>query len=265
MRKESLGGLTAGLILVLLFTGCDAVPETTGDTKTLTGTVFYRERVLLPPEATIDVYLEDVSRMDAPAEVLAHTSLSPQGGPPWAFTLEYDPSLIDNRHDYVLRARIELNGSLIFINKTRIPVFTEDADSKVEIMVSRVQALNTAEGKPDATLTETYWKPVELEGDLAVLGAGDKELSMVLADETRQVRGYSGCNQFTGSYEVTDDKISFSQMASTMRACAVAMEQEQRFLRVLAATTRYTISGDNLMLYGEGDRVLVRFEAVYLY
>ncbi|HAN28766.1 MAG TPA: hypothetical protein DCP75_13790, partial [Haliea salexigens] len=35
------------------------------------GTVLYRERMMLPPDAQLDIQLEDVSRADAPATVLA--------------------------------------------------------------------------------------------------------------------------------------------------------------------------------------------------
>ncbi len=57
--------------------------------------------------------------------------------------------------------------------------------------------------KPDVTLTNTYWKLVELNG-AAVLPGEDKELHMILSGDD-QVGGYAGCNQFTGSVTVTGD------------------------------------------------------------
>ena len=56
--------------------------------KSITGQIWYRERMLLPPTAEIKVYLEDVSKMDVAAEVITMTTLSPEGGPPWKFVLE---------------------------------------------------------------------------------------------------------------------------------------------------------------------------------
>jgi putative lipoprotein len=90
---------------------CGAEREACG-MKTIEGSVWYRERMALPPNAEIRVSLEDVSRMDVPSEVIATTSFMPQGGTPWDFTLKYDPQRLHEKGRYVLRARIEANGRL---------------------------------------------------------------------------------------------------------------------------------------------------------
>ena len=38
---------------------------------------------------------KDISRADAPAEVLASVLTTPEGGPPYPFKIDYDESLID--------------------------------------------------------------------------------------------------------------------------------------------------------------------------
>lgn len=53
----------------------------TNDMKTIEGSVWYRERMVLPPNAEIQIFLEDVARMDVPSDVIATTSFAPQGGP----------------------------------------------------------------------------------------------------------------------------------------------------------------------------------------
>ncbi len=51
-------------------------------------------------------------------------------------------------------------------------------------------------------------------------------------------------------------------MAGTMMACEPPlMELEDRFLKMLGATTGYRIEGQQLILLG-GDQTLARFEAV---
>ena len=82
--------------------------------------------------------------------------------------------------------------------------------------------------KPDATLTNTYWKLVELDG-AAVRFGEDRELHMILKGDN-QVRGYAGCNQFTGSATVTGDALSFGPIASTRRMCPDVMQQEDEFV-----------------------------------
>jgi len=117
----------------------------------------------------------------------------------------------------------------------------------------------------DANLTNTYWTPLEINGELATLGTDDRELNMVLTGDESRVRGFSGCNQFNGSYEVGDDgQLTFGALASTRMACAEGSEQEQLFLGVLGQTRRFSISGQQLTLYDAADNAVLRFEAVYL-
>jgi len=239
--------------------------EVTG-MKTIGGKVFYRERIALPPNAEIRVSLEDVARMDVPSEVIATTRFMPEGGPPWAFTLEYDPQRLLDKGRFVLRARIEADGRLLFINGDSIPAFGRDAAEPVQVLVSRVPGGRAGEGAkvPDASLTETYWKLIELDGQAAVIGAGGRELHMVLASDGSRVHGFSGCNRLTGSYQRTDGQLSFSQLASTRRACMEGMEQEQRFLDGLGRTSRFIIRGDTLTLYSGDAQPTMRFVAVAL-
>lgn len=264
VSNQVLLGIT-GLLVVGLFMGCatfDKKPAKNGDQR-IAGSVWYRERMLLPPNAEVYVALEDVARMDVAADVIASTRFTPRGGPPWDFSLAYDPARINDRGRYALRARIELDGRLMFINTTRIPAFDHDPGTPVKIMVSRVA--NTATpGKPDADLVNTYWKLTELNGKPASLGTGKKELHMVLALEKRRVRGFAGCNRFSGTYQKKERRLKFGPMAATMMACVEGMDQEQTFLKALGQTNRYTVTGDNLSLYSGEEKLILRFEAVYL-
>jgi putative lipoprotein len=116
--------------------------------------------------------------------------------------------------------------------------------------------------KPDVTLTNTYWKLVELNGAAVAPGEG-KELHMILRGED-QVGGYAGCNQFTGSVTVTGDGLSFGPIASTRRMCADAMQQEDAFLQALENAQRFSISGEDLAIENAGGEVTMRFIAVYM-
>ena len=81
--------------------------SSSGGTATLTGTVAYRERMALPPGATITVTLSDVSRMDAAATVIAETTVDPAGRQvPIPFELRYDPGKIQPSGTYSVRATI---------------------------------------------------------------------------------------------------------------------------------------------------------------
>jgi putative lipoprotein len=116
--------------------------------------------------------------------------------------------------------------------------------------------------KPDVTLTNTYWKLVELNGAGIKPGEG-RELHMILRGDN-QVRGYAGCNQFTGSVTVTGDALSFGPIASTRRMCPNVMQQEGDFLQALENAHRFSISGEDLAVKDASGEVTMRLKAVYL-
>lgn len=116
-----------------------------------------------------------------------------------------------------------------------------------------------------ADLQNTYWKLVALQGQpAAMLDPQEREVSITLGSDKRQVQGFTGCNSLGGSYTLNGAALKFNQLASTRRMCAHAANTlEREVLGALKATTSYRIDGEQLMLLG-GGRVQARFEAVYL-
>lgn len=119
--------------------------------------------------------------------------------------------------------------------------------------------------KAEASLTDTYWKLLEIDGKAALLGAGDQELNMILTSEGGQIRGYSGCNRFSGRYELEGRQIKTRSLASTRRMCMSEMAQEDKMLKMLSSIVTYEIDGENLMLQAENGTTVMRFVAVYLH
>ena len=164
--------------LFITMTDASSVKAGTDTMKTIEGSVWYRERMLLPANAEIKVILEDVSRMDVAADVIATTLLEAESGPPWNFSLQYDSARLHEKGRYGLRVRIELEAKLMFINTSHIPAFDREPGTPLNIIVSRVGGKpgNGAPPtpKPDSSLTNTYWKLTELDGQPALLGAGQR-------------------------------------------------------------------------------------------
>jgi len=103
--------------------------------QVVSGEVWYRERMALPPGTEVIVTLEDQSRADAPATVITdYTHIVADEQAPFPFRLVYDPRAIDERMTYGLRARILNNGELMFTSTEHIEPFTGEP---VRIMVSR--------------------------------------------------------------------------------------------------------------------------------
>lgn len=100
----------------------------------VTGSVIYRERILLAPPGVVTVTLADTSLMDAPAKVIATQVIEGATAPPFNFALDYDPAKIVPNHTYTVSARIETGGKLRFITDTHTPVITNDAPTHVEMI-----------------------------------------------------------------------------------------------------------------------------------
>jgi putative lipoprotein len=114
-------------------------PDSEVSMSYVTGTVTYRERIALPPDATIRVQLVDVSRADAPSVMLGEQVFQAQGRqPPFSFSIPYDPAGIDPRMTYAVQARIEIGGALRFVSDQRYPVLTRDAGNEVDLVLKGV-------------------------------------------------------------------------------------------------------------------------------
>jgi putative lipoprotein len=231
--------------------------------ETVHGSIWYRERILPPPNAELVISLVDVAKMDAVATVIASKRFEVNAGPPWDFRLQYDSKKIKTKGRYALQAKLEADGKLFFMTSSHIPVFEHDATKGIKIMLTQVPAQKRVP-KTDATLSKTYWKVVELNGTAVNLGAGDKELHLILDDTRKQAKGFSGCNNFTGGFEQKKQQITFGPMAATMMACMDNMEQEYQFLQALEKVNHLLISGETLDFYDSDDHVVLRFNAVYL-
>lgn len=120
--------------------GCASKKTPAGGTgPVIFGTVNYRARVALPPDAVLTVRLLDVSRADAPAIVLADKSMSSPGNPPIAFELPYPVRSVQEGRRITLEARIEVAGKLRFFSTTMNPVTPDTVTVPHEIWVELVK------------------------------------------------------------------------------------------------------------------------------
>ena len=132
--------LLLSLVLAAAMVACGS--ETGGSSKGQTmakieGTVFYRERIALPPNAVVEIQLEDVSRADALATVMATVTLNSESGPPYPFSIDYDTAQIDPRMTYALRATIRVDDKLMFTTMDYTDPFS---GNPVSVLVRRVPA-----------------------------------------------------------------------------------------------------------------------------
>lgn len=133
--------LAACAVVLTVVSGLAATADT------VTGTASFRERIMPPPDARFVAVLSDISRADAEAVELGRVEIENAGGPPYAFEIEYNPELIDERNTYAVRATLWVGDRMMFTTDTVAPVLTRGATSEVDIVMVRV-----ASEKPRAAI-----------------------------------------------------------------------------------------------------------------
>lgn len=236
----------------------------------ISGEAFYRERIAVPPEAQVEVFLEDVSLADAPAKIIGSKVIPNAGQPPYKFEIEYLPSAIIPGHRYNLRARLSANGELLFITDQANLVFAEGQENQTQLLMRRTgnqaaehQTTQTSTSIPTQSLQNTYWKLILLQDSEVIVTDNQREPHMVL-DKDNRIAGSDGCNRMMGSYNLDGDKLTFGQLAGTMMACVKGGEYAKVFTETLTKVTTYSLHGDQLELRDDTGLVLARFKAVAL-
>jgi uncharacterized lipoprotein YbaY/heat shock protein HslJ/uncharacterized lipoprotein NlpE involved in copper resistance len=134
MNMNMRGAMQAVLSVLLLATGCSTAgkAELTG---TVRGEASYRERIAVPSGTQLEVLLLDVSRADAPAEVIGKTIVADAGQPPYRFEIHYPPGRIIASHRYAVSARLSHAGRLLFATNQHYPVLTDGPPTEVRLLM----------------------------------------------------------------------------------------------------------------------------------
>jgi heat shock protein HslJ len=110
-------------------------------------------------------------------------------------------------------------------------------------------------------LLDTEWKPISLNGGDLIEGK-----AITLRFGKTSLEGSAGCNTYGGSYTVSEDRLSVSSVYATEMSCMEPegiMDQEQAYLQLLNAVTRYRVEGDQLELYDEAGSPILVFAAIH--
>ncbi|WP_283426536.1 META domain-containing protein [Shimia sagamensis] len=237
-------GLKVGMVLAM----CLGAGSAMADFQTLNGSVLYREKIALPPEALVEVTLEDVSKMDVKSTVLARQTLKPSGQVPVAYQLTYDDGMVDERGRYSVRAVIRVGDNVMWRSTQSFAALTEDAPETVDVVVEKMVQ------RAENALSGSDWVVVQMNGN-TVQEARVPELKF--APDGR-VSGTSGCNRFTGNYTEKGSQLEFGPLATTRMACPGDLgQQETTFFQTLAKVTAYGVrDGQKVLLDTSGAVVM---------
>ena len=123
LRRYSL--LVVLLLMLLGLSACMSGPRL----ASLNAEVVPAEPLDLPPDAQLTVHLEDVSRADAGADVIAESTYTRLGRGPVPVVLRYTTDAIDPERSYALRAQISVDGEPTHTSTSQVAVLTGDAPS----------------------------------------------------------------------------------------------------------------------------------------
>lgn len=100
------------------------------------------------------------------------------------------------------------------------------------------------------SISDTNWALVSYgEADAPTLAVPDAE-AIISFDAEGGLSGNVGCNQFSGTYEVSGDKLVIGPLISTRMACAddILMQQETTVMMLLNDSHTFEVDGDMLTI-----------------
>lgn len=128
VMNGKMAGMAAAVLVSMATAACVAdgeagrEPATKPAAKTvvITGSALYRERIMPPPDATIQFQLNDIARADAPSILIAEQSYALDGkGPPYAFRLTTPGDTLSPRMRYSVQATIRDGaGTMLWTSDT---------------------------------------------------------------------------------------------------------------------------------------------------
>ncbi|SHG63944.1 putative lipoprotein [Cognatiyoonia sediminum] len=211
----------------------------------LEATISYRERILLPEEAVLEVELLDTSRADAPSIRMASQRFR-LGGVPRRVEIAYDSDLIDDRHTYTVAAKILLGDEVLFRSTTAYMVLTRGAPDKTEIVLEAMPVQADMGDADDQSIYGETWTIYEVTGRLLVT----EDLPVMMIDEEGNFGLYAGCNNFAGSLTAEDGVLTMpAAFAGTKKLCEEGkMTLEQDIIDALSVSTGY-VRNDQILAF----------------
>ncbi len=121
---------------------------------------------------------------------------------------------------------------------------------------------------PPSSLTNTYWKLVELKGErldnneIWLHNQGNSRDIHFIIHQNNKLKGFAGCNRFSGKTSYTDKQIKLDFLLHNNKTCP-AISLEKTIINVWSNADSYSIKGESLQLYNKNKQTIARFIAIY--
>jgi len=105
----------------------------------VSGTIWIRQKVALPPDAVLTVTLSDASLADSPSKVLAQQATRTEGKQaPFKFELPFNPADVQPNARILLSAAITINDKVVLMTDIVKPVINQGG-TKADLVLVPVQ------------------------------------------------------------------------------------------------------------------------------
>ena len=109
-----------------------------------------------------------------------------------------------------------------------------------------IAVLSACSSVPGTQLQPLQSYQVEWIGERPLI---DRSMLTLTLGDNNQASGLAGCNNWMAEYQLSGDRLSLHNIATTRKLCAPAlMEQEQRFLAALATVQRWEFAEHQQLL-----------------
>ena len=105
---------------------------------------------------------------------------------------------------------------------------------------------------------QTEWELIRMGASKPKLTGTDNKVSILFSKDNSHFAGFSGCNRYSGKYEIKKGNLLFDNIVSTKMACPETdMSFETNYLNALNKVDNFAINGDTLFLKNNGRAVLI--------
>jgi uncharacterized lipoprotein YbaY len=134
--------ILVALLMLIILAGCANIQPAPGTPppkpdNTITGTARFLERTLLPANSIFEATLEEEAGAGLPTRIIGIEVKPAPGVSVVAFSIPFATSQIRPARRYAVRARVLVNGQLLFVTEQTVAVLATPQDKTVSIALRR--------------------------------------------------------------------------------------------------------------------------------
>lgn len=222
---------------------------------TVSVTVTFRERIALPPGASVDIQIVDFAEMVRSVGPIASQRFAITTVP-LTVSLTYDPQIVKDGFRYGILATIRApNGQKMFFGTE--PLDDLGGSNLAVDMVLKMLPEPDGNTAVSRRISGVPWTVTEIFGERWQ----NEDPATLMIDDEMNFAIFGGCNRYTGKLAPLGRGLAFPEnMAGTMMACPGEIEAlERRFLTAIMQVSDYVRYGAGLLMMDADGRAVLHF------